>query len=314
MNSRFFFWALVPIFLLIRWQGKYITDSIELARYTPPKAVAELAQQTKMNDNGRRTFYLNKPTIEAKKVGLNFCKKNGAEKTVILGCYVSNKGIFIQEVTDPRLAGVMQVTAAHEMLHAVYHQLSESEKTQLNKELHQVYDNLQNTRIKKLLEIYKNQDPTVVDSELHSILGTEVSTLSPALEKHYANYFADRATVVAYAQKYEQTFAQIIDKADALDKQLKAMKTSMESKKSAVENESSSIEQQRTQLDQIRSSGNVDEYNSRLSSFNQKVNSYNQQVQVLKEEIANYNKLVSSYNDLSSEEKSLNDSLRNGSN
>jgi uncharacterized protein YdcH (DUF465 family) len=313
MNSRYFFWALVPIFLLLRWQGKYITDSVELARYTPPKAVAELAQQTNMNDNGRRTFYLNKPTIETKKVGLNFCKKDGAEKTVILGCYVSNKGIFIQEVTDPRLAGVMQVTAAHEMLHAVYHQLSDSEKAQLNKELHLVYDNLQNTRIKKLLEIYKNQDPTVVDSELHSILGTEVSTLSPALEKHYANYFANRSAVVNYAQKYEQTFAQIIDKAEALDKQLKAMKTSMDNKKSAVEAESSSIEQQRTQLDQLRSSGNVDDYNSRLSSFNQKVSNYNQQVQVLKEEIANYNKLVNSYNALSTEEKSLNDSLRNGS-
>jgi uncharacterized protein YdcH (DUF465 family) len=314
MNSRYFLWALVPAFLLIRWQGKYITDSIELARYTPPKIVAELAQQTKMSEAGRRTFYLNKPTIEAKKVGLNFCKKDGAEKTVILGCYVSNKGIFIQEVTDPRLAGVMQVTAAHEMLHAVYHQLSDGEKTQLNKELHKVYDNLQNTRIKKLLEIYKNQDPGVVDSELHSILGTEVSNLGTTLEKHYANYFTDRSTVIAYAQKYEQTFAAIVDKADALDKQLKTLKTSMDNKKSAVENESTSIEQQRAELDRLRSSGNVDEYNSRISSFNQKVNNYNQQVQALKEEIANYNKLVNSYNDLSTQEKSLNDSLRNGSN
>jgi uncharacterized protein YukE len=316
MNSRYFFWALVPVFLLFRWQGKYVTDTIELSRYTPPTAVAELAKQTNMNDNGRRTFYLNKPTIEAKKIGLNFCKKDGkdgAEKTVILGCYVSNKGIFIQEVTDPRLAGVMQVTAAHEMLHAVYHQLSDSEKSQINKELHLVYGNLQNSRIKKLLELYKTQDPTVVDSELHSILGTEVSTLSPALEKHYSNYFTNRSAVITYAQKYEQTFSQIVDKADALDKQLKAMKINMENKKSAVESESSDIEQQRMQLDQLHNNGSVDEYNNRLSSFNQKVSNYNQQVQALKESINNYNKLVNSYNTLSTEEKSLNDSLRNGS-
>ena len=47
----------------------------------------------------------------------------------MLGCYHSNQdGIFLYNVQDARLAGVQQVTAAHEMLHAAYDRLSTKDK------------------------------------------------------------------------------------------------------------------------------------------------------------------------------------------
>jgi uncharacterized protein YdcH (DUF465 family) len=303
-------WAIVPALLLVRWQAKYVGDSIQLARYTPPPEVAELAQQTHMSEDGRRAFYLTTPTIEAKKEGLNFCANHGTEKTVILGCFVSSKGIFIQKVTDARLAGTMQVTAAHEMLHAVYHNhLSDGERYELDQELQRVFDEMNNPRLKKLIQIYRDRSPRQVSSELHSFLGTEVSKLSPKLEQHYARYFVDRSTVVAMAQKNEQTFTKIVDKAEKIDRQLKAMRTNLDNREQSVKDQGASIEQQRRALEQIK---NPDEYNSRLVGFNQQVNSYNSQVQVLRQEIATYNRLVNSYNALSSEEKSLNESLRTG--
>jgi polyhydroxyalkanoate synthesis regulator phasin len=303
-------WAILPALLLIRWQGKFVRDSVQLARYTPPPEVAALARQANMSEDGRRAFYLTTPTIEAKKVGLKLCDSHSTEKTVILGCYVSSKGIFIQKVTDKRLAGTMQVTAAHEMLHAVYHNhLSEGERREIGAELINVFDGLNNPRLKKLIQIYRDRNPDQVSSELHSFLGTEVSKLSPKLEQHYAKYFVDRATVVAMAQKNEQTFAQIVSKAEAIDRQLKSMKSDLDRRQQNVKEQGSSIEQQRRQLERI---GNPDDYIGRLTSFNQRVSAYNGQIQVLKQQIINYNRLVNSYNALSSEEKSLNESLRTG--
>jgi hypothetical protein len=303
-------WAIVPALLLIRWQGKFLSDSVQLARYTPPPEVAALARQANMSEDGRRAFYLTTPKIEAKKVGLKLCDKHSTEKTVILGCYVSSKGIFIQKVTDKRLSGTMQVTAAHEMLHAVYHNhMSEGERNEINAELALVFENLNNPRLKKLIQIYQDRDPRQVSSELHSFLGTEVSNLSPKLEQHYARYFVDRATVVAMAQKNEQTFAQIVNKAELINQQLKNMKGDLDRREQNVKEQGLNIEQQRRQLERI---GNPEEYNNRLVGFNQQVNNYNGQIQVLKRQITNYNRLVNSYNALSSEEKSLNESLRNG--
>jgi uncharacterized protein YdcH (DUF465 family) len=308
--GRSLVWAIAPALLLMRWQGKYVGESIQLARYTPSSEVAELANQSNMSENGRRAFYLTNPTIEAKKVGLNFCANHGTEKTVILGCFVSSKGIFIQKVTDKRLAGTMQVTAAHEMLHAVYHNhLSEGERTDIDAELNRVFNNLNNPRLKKLIQIYRDRSPKQVNSELHSFLGTEVRQLSPKLEEHYAKYFIDRATVVALAQKNEQTFARIVEKAEEIDRQLKTIKVDLDQREKSVREQGTSVEQQRRELGRI---SNPSDYNRRLIGFNQQVNGYNSQVQVLKQEIANYNRLVSSYNALSSEEKSLNESLRNG--
>jgi hypothetical protein len=286
-------------------------DSVDLPKnYIPSREVVELTQQTNMNENGRRIFYANRPIIEKRSFGLNFCQESIDTKKVILGCYVSNKGIFLKKVTDSRLSGIMPVMAAHELLHAVYHQLPKDEKIQINKELYMVYASLKNTRIRKLVELYKTQYPASVDSELHSMLGTEITKLSPKLEKHYANFFADRSSVVAYSQQYEQTFSQIIDKADTLGKKLKSMKTDMDRRKLAIEAESSKIGKQRTQLDKLVDSSNIDAYNSRLASFNQRVVKYNQQVQSVKDMIAKYNELVNIYNNLAAEENSLNDALR----
>ena len=122
---------------------------------------------------------------------------------------LSAKEFFLQEVVDPRLKGVMEVTAAHEMLHVAYQRMSIFEQSQLNKKLQQALNKLQNFRILKLVETYNRQDPRSVDNELHSILGTEVNNLGPELEEHYRAYFTDRASVVALSERYEGMFTSL---------------------------------------------------------------------------------------------------------
>lgn len=304
--------GLTPLMVLgaWTWQGDNIRETIQLSRYQPPQEVAKLASEAKMSETGRKIFYLNTPIIESKKVGLNLCKKKGSHaKTVILGCYVSNRGIFIQKVTDQRLAGIMQVTAAHEMLHSAYGRLANSEREAINRELNQVFSQLKNRRIRNLIEIYRQQDPQVVNNELHSILGTEVANLGTVLETHYSRYFSDRSQVVGYAQKYEQAFEKILRQAEEVEQQINVMKPELTSLEAAVKNGSANLTQQRRELDRLQKANNVAEYNRRVASYNQQVDSYNRQVNSLKQKVATYNRLVKTYNALSSEEKSLNQSL-----
>ncbi len=50
------------------------------------------------------------------------------KRNAILGCYnPSSRDIYIYNVTNSELDGVKEVTAAHEMLHAAWERLSESE-------------------------------------------------------------------------------------------------------------------------------------------------------------------------------------------
>jgi hypothetical protein len=287
--GRYLLWAVLPTLLVVRGISKPVMQRFQLMNYNPPSEVSRLATQANMSDEGRKVFYLTTPTIEAKKVGLKLCSSSDAEKTITLGCYVSGKGIFIQKVTDERLAGTMQVTAAHEMLHAVYHEhLSGSERTEIDRELLRVFDNLNNPRLKKLIQIYRDRNPSHVSSELHSFLGTEVADLGPKLEQHYGKYFVDRVKLVAMAQQKDQLFAGIENKAGGIDQQLKTLKTQIDNREQT--------------LREMTMAGLVTEDQKRL---------YNAHVQALHEETEYYNQLVGTYNGLSSEGSSLNDSLQN---
>ena len=289
--------------------GQDLQDWSKLIQYEAPPQVAKLATTTTMTDNARRLFYLNQPTIESRKSALNLCKST--EHTVVLGCYVPNKGIFLQEVSDPRLQGVMEVTAAHEMLHAAYQRMSLLEQTQLNKQLQSALAQLQNSRIVQLIETYRAQDPSSVDNELHSIVGTEVQNLSPGLEDHYDKYFTDRTAIVALSERYEGVFTKLRQKANQISQQLVTRKSVLEQLNAQVKSEAENIESARSSLQSAISTNTQADYNSRVVSFNDRVQTYNQLVARLKEQTATYNQMVNDHNSLALEEKSLVESLQN---
>src|SRR5487761_1471364 len=126
-----------------------IDDLLALRNYTPPTQIVRLADVTTMNAYTRKVFYVNHPAILDKASFNQQCPDNAGESSVVLGCYHSGqKGIFLLNVTDPRLNGVEQVTAAHEVLHAVYARLSSRERTYVDGLLMNYYQHdLHNQRI-----------------------------------------------------------------------------------------------------------------------------------------------------------------------
>lgn len=146
---------------LKRWE---IHDFLRLRGYNPPARVVQLANDTTMNEGSSRLFYVYHPSLEDKASFSNHC--SNAEVTIVLGCYNPRTGIFISDITDPRLEGILQVTSAHEMLHAAYDRLPGSEKERINGLLDQAFAQLDNQRIKETINEYQKQGADI-SNELH---------------------------------------------------------------------------------------------------------------------------------------------------
>jgi hypothetical protein len=266
-----------------------------LRGYTPSPPVAKIASDTAMTTSARSLFYVYDPQIEPKEKFNVDCKI--AEASIVLGCY-DGKGIYVYNVADPRLNGVQEVTAAHEMLHAAYDRLSSSQREKIDKLTEQELARLNNERIKGVVAAYRARDPFVVPNELHSILGTEVSNLSPELELHYKKYFVERQKVVKYSEKYEQVFNEIKDRVERLNAELKLIKAQIDQKELDLTQRSGAIAAQRSELDRLQSSGQNAAYNRLVPNYNSAVSIYNDLIEEYNTKVAEHNSLSTQQNNL----------------
>ena len=290
---------------LVYFNAQALTDWAQLRNYMPPAVVASLASQDTMTAQARHIFYVNHPQLETDANQFRSdCSES--EKTIVLGCYHSNQdGIFVYNVQDPRLAGVQQVTAAHEMLHAAYDRLSSKDKNYVDGLLQSYYNSQHDQRITDTINAYRQSEPNDVVNEMHSVFGTEIANLPAPLEQYYTRYFSDRAAVVAFANNYEVEFTSRSDQIKADDAQLAQMKAQIDQQEQSLSQQLSSINSERAQLDSQRAGGQIDQYNAGVAAFNADVGRYNAGVASLKSDIATYNALVIERNSIANELTSL---------
>ena len=288
-----------------------IRDWYALRGYEPPARVVQLADKTTMTPDTRRVFYVNHPQISDKRDFRAHCEIK--EQSIVLGCYISNRGIFVLEVEDKRLDGVVEVTAAHEVLHAAYDRLSSSEKTRVDKMTNSFFKTIKDQRILDTVENYRKKDASVVPNELHSILATEVKELPADLEEYYGQYFADRQQIVEFSQQYEQAFIRLENKVESIDGQLDSLKNQIESNKASFNQKEAELNQRRTELDRLLANNQVDEYNAKVGEFNELVGSYNRLINSTKQLVSRYNQLVEERNSLVTAEQELKDAIDSSS-
>ncbi|MGZ6005251.1 MAG: hypothetical protein ACXWLH_03800 [Candidatus Saccharimonadales bacterium] len=276
-------------------------DWWRLRDYQPSQAIAQLTSDDTMTDYARHMFYVNKPNILTNADFNQNCPDDGGEQTIILGCYHDKEtGIYLYSVSDPKLAGVEQVTAAHETLHAIYDRLSSKEKAHVDGLLQDYYlHGLTDKRILATIKSYQKTEPNDIINEMHSVFGTEVSALPPALESYYSQYFSNRKQIAAFAQKYQQTFTNNQAVADNYLSQIKTIEQQLLTLKNQIDAQESGLRQRSQQIESDRQ--NV----SDVSAFNSEVNEYNAQVQSYRGLIAQYNGLIQKHNDLVARYKSL---------
>ncbi len=285
------------------YQRQAIFDWVKLRDYVPPPQIATLATSTTMNDKGKHLFYVYRPELDDKTTFNQNC--SDSEQSIVLGCYVQNKGIYLYDVQDERLDGVEEVTAAHEMLHAAYDRLSSKDRRRIDALTQQVFESTTNARIKKTVEAYRAKDATVVPNELHSIIATEVRELPKELEEYYARYFDNRKTIVAMSEKYEHEFTGREAQADAYKLELDSLKIDIEASEKQLEKDTAALTAEYNAIEQDRSSADPTAFNARVRSYNAKVGAYNKSVKAVSTKIDTYNATLEKYKAVVLEENEL---------
>ena len=283
-----------------------LRDWYILANYQPPTAISALANQDDMTSYARRLFYVNKPQIETKTIFAGHCTTSDASAHVI-GCYhEGDNGIFLLDVKDPRLNGIIEVTAAYEMLHAGYARLNSATRSELNSEMWHFYTRSDiSYAIKQQMASYAISEPGARYDELYSVLGTEVATLPKTLEDHFKIYFNDRAAIIAQYDGYQAAFNSREAAISADNVKLSALHSQIDSNENQLNNILSNINFEQQTLNTERSAGSIAIYNSGVAGFNSLVDQYNQLVFTVRSEITQYNSLVSVSNQLAIEDQQL---------
>lgn len=283
-----------------------VLDWWRLRNYQAPTPIQQLADQTTMTEYGRTLFYVNQPVIQNKPDFAKTCPKGGGEQTIVLGCYRGGeRGIFLLKVDDARLNGVVQVTAAHEMLHVAYERLSDKDRIKVDAMLMDYYKNqLTDARIKKVIAAYKISEPNDVVNEMHSIFGTEITSLPAPLEAYYTQYFVSRKVVAGFANQYQREFTARQEKITAYDTELNELKTRIDAKQAGLKTQEADLQARQAQLATLRTS-NVTAYNAAVPSYNAVVDSYNAEIASVRVLIGQYNQLVAQRNAVALEQDVL---------
>lgn len=193
---------------------QYALDQVSVWGYQPTSEVEAISEKVGFSEKGKFTFYATKPQLEDQSSFNKQCPRQEAGSP-ILGCYTTEDRIFIYNLTNQQLAGMEEVTAAHEMLHAVWFRMSNEERSKLEVDLKAAYEKIDNPDLKARMDYYERTEPGEFANELHSILGTEVADLGEPLEAYFNQYY-DRATVLALHKQYSSVYLALHSRADEL--------------------------------------------------------------------------------------------------
>lgn len=211
-----------------------LVDQYTVWTFTPSAAAESIADGSRMTANGRFLFFASKPAVEPAALFDSSCASE-QEGSGILGCYLpTGRTIHLFDVTDERLAGLEDVVGAHEMLHAAWDRMNTLERQQLIPELEAAASRLSgNADFTSRMAYYAKAEPGEHDNELHSIIGTEVASIGPALEAHYAQYLTDRGAVVALHEKSDAVFTDLQARSAALSTAMAALKAGIDTEYAA---------------------------------------------------------------------------------
>ena len=233
---------------------QHIVDQVKYWEYQPSAAITTIVERSGMSDEGRFYFYVTHPRLESAEQFNEDCRKHESVNPV-LGCYISGADtIHIYDITNQDLDGIKEVTAAHEMLHAIWARMSPAERQELEPNLRSTYERVKTSELEARMTYYAESGEETVVSELYAILPTESSDIGPQLEAHYKKYFSDRQKVVTLHANYSAAF-------NKLDAELQTLSESLERSRS-------SIEQQESRL-----KSDIEAMNQRVATFNSRATS-----------------------------------------
>ena len=183
-----------------------IKDIIVGLSYHPTSEMTEIRDSLGLTAKGARIFNATLPELKEKEEFNQICR-DIESANAILGCYRGDR-VYVYNISSDELVGVREATAAHELLHAVYHRMSADEKREIRDALISVYQKNQET-LGEEIDIYEDDKK---EEELYVRAGTEIAELPEILERHYGAIFENQDLIAEYYQGYIKVFREIEQK------------------------------------------------------------------------------------------------------
>ena len=278
-------------------------------RYRPTAEVAALAAASAMTGRARTYFYGAMPVVETGSAFLGDCPSSDSANVQILGCYRDGR-IYVLSVTRPDLAQVVTVTAAHEMLHAVYEALSDDAQAKVDAMTGAFYASTTDARLQRIVAQYDARAPENRANELHSLIPTQVATLTPDLDAYYAPYFRDRGPVVADYQQYVTLFDSLFGQYDALKGQIDDLRARITDLRNQSDGAAAEANRLGGQIDALRAQGRFAEANALVPPQNDAVRRAQGLNSTANGLIGDYNALVDQLNAVAAQLGGLESALR----
>lgn len=300
--------GLIGVSLFIWFNKQYVIDWVSYYQFEPSAEIESIASRTTMTDDGKFYFYASKPQVEGPEQFNSSCERKEAN-SAILGCYANNR-IFVYGISNEQLDGIKEVTAAHEMLHAVYQRMSNSEKSSINALLEKEYEKVSdNTELKERMDFYAKYEAGERYNELHSIVATEFPAISSDLEAHYKKYFSDRAALVALHTAYASVFSDLKKQSDELLAQLKTLGPQLETDSAAYNTAAKQLQADIQVFNQKATNGGFASdtalFTSERSKLIRRSDSLDTQRQQFNQNVAKYEQLRQKYNDTAASSQEL---------
>ncbi|MBP1325305.1 putative nucleic acid-binding Zn-ribbon protein [Leucobacter exalbidus] len=275
-----------------------ISDHIAAAGFEAPSPVLELQQSLHLTDDGTRIFLASHPTLDGSQHFNTQCAELLQGVTAhVLGCYVDDR-IHLFNVVDPRVAGIVQVTAAHELLHAAYARMRPGDRSVLAEKLRKLYKERSQADpdLAKRMEMYSNLSDTAFAGELHSILGSEMEDLPEWLEEHYAQWFEDRSSITATYRAYQGVFQGLKNDSNSLRERMRVLRVDVEKRKAdydiaieAYDADAAELEQQLNAPKRSKSRATIESEREKQRDLEERRTELKETLKGLQDDIDHYN-------------------------
>lgn len=266
-----------------------------LSKITPE--TSQVAENVGFTNYGRLVFSAANANLENRDEFNERCKSHDQDISV-LGCY-TNGHIYIYDIKNDDLKGVVESTAAHELLHAIWDRLDTGEKNRLSKYLLDVYnDEKYHEMLAEDLENYNEIDRL---DELHSRIGTEVADLPEELEKHYAKYFSNQDLVVDFYNSYIEPFKELAKEIEKLSAELEKLDAEIETRTKAYYENAHNLAAQIEEFNNCAGTAGCfatqSIFQARRNVLQTAQNALNEEFNAANELVDKYNSLVTEYNE-----------------
>lgn len=293
------------------WNNKWtIYDQWSSRRYRATRDSSEVLSSLNLTAQGDLVYRASLTEVDGKDNFKTRCPVNDYENASVLGCY-SDRKIYILKVDEPKLDGVEEVTAAHELLHARFERMSQNDKHEVGVLVNELYRSSKDVETTRLIDNYaKKLGPgESLDNEMFAIFGTQTGDIGARLEKIYAEYFKDRGEIVNKYLKYSSEFRRLEKLIVDYDSQLAGLKTEKDSLEAELISLGAQLSSDKQNIDLLQNSDSQEQYQSAAQAYNIKVGLYNKKVEQIRGIINQYNDIVEKRNRVALSAKNLTDKL-----